>query len=159
MHADHNPNDQIVIGLFGTAGSSTWRAPLIDACNRARLQFFNPQVANWNSSLAAVEAAHLAKDRVLVFVVTGETYGTGSLVELGFAIAQVKGTERQLLIFVEGDLDDELTNAVAREESLRARALVRGHLGRLGMWNVHVLDSRDDLPFVATELFRELILA
>jgi hypothetical protein len=144
MH-DANHRTSIRIGLFGTAGLSTWRAAFVAAYREAGIEFFNPQVEHWDPSLAAIEAEHLASDEILIFAVTGETYGTGSLVEIGFAIAQVKGTDRQLLVYVEADLDVALSDQVAREESERARRLVIAHLRRLRLANVTLTRSVEEL--------------
>lgn len=50
------------------------------------IPFFNPQVDNWTPELADVEAWHLANDRLVLFPVTGETFGFGSLAETGFSV-------------------------------------------------------------------------
>ena len=61
------------IGLFGTCGSSTWRAPFIEAFEAEGIEYFNPQVDDWTPELASVEARHLAGDAIITMVVTGET--------------------------------------------------------------------------------------
>ncbi len=149
------PNE-VCIGLFGTAGKTTWRSAFVAACRETDTQFFNPQVEDWDPSLAAIEAEHLATDRVLVFALTGATYGTGTLAEIGFAVAQVKGTDRHLLVYIEGDLDEALTDEVARNESTRARRLLIAHMGKLDLPNVKLLDSLDAMLDESLRLAREL---
>jgi hypothetical protein len=92
----------------------------------------------------------------LVFALTGETYGTGSLAEIGFAVAQVKGTDRHLLAYVEASLAEALTDQVARKESERARRLVIAHMQELRLANVMLLDSVDAMLDESIRLGRAL---
>ena len=78
-----DPN-QVYRGLFGTCGTTTWRQEFIDAYKDFAIDYFNPQVADWNPELAVLEAQHLVHDDIIVFPVTAQTYGTGSLAETGF---------------------------------------------------------------------------
>ena len=39
------------VGLFGTCGSSTWRAPFIEAFEAEEVEYFNPQVEDWTPEL------------------------------------------------------------------------------------------------------------
>lgn len=135
----------ITVGLFGTSGASRWRAPFVEALTENGIPFFDPQVEveGWDPSMAEDEARHLATVPVLVVVVTDETYGTGSMVDVGMALTHVKGTDRQLVLYVEPTLDDDLDDPVARREAERARSLLIAHLRRLDMRNVHLTDSLD----------------
>jgi len=46
---------QLCVGLFGTCGGSTWRNKFIERYNNEDIMFFNPQVEEWDPSMAAIE--------------------------------------------------------------------------------------------------------
>lgn len=117
--------------------------------------FFNPQVENWDPKNANEEAWHLKHDEIILFPVTGETYGTGSLAEVGFSlrVAMEINRNRHVITFVEQELADNLDNAVAREESLRARKLLRAHLANVAMKNVLVVEDLNNMLVASLELY------
>lgn len=137
------------IGLFGTCGKSTFRQDLfipeyVKRDLRDGEHFFNPQKDDWKPEDAAVEAEHLANDQVILFPVTGETYATGSLAEVGFSILNAIKLDdrRDLVVAIEPGLDAPLHEDKAlAKESLRARALVAQHLKKLRLGNLFVLDT------------------
>jgi hypothetical protein len=146
----------LCIGLFGTCGGSKWREPFIREYEEMNIGYFNPQVADWKPEDAVVEAEHLANDRVILFPVTAETYGTGSLAETGFSILQAIRLDdrRSFVIMIEQRLDDKLMeNAVAAKESLRARALVQQHLKKLRLSNVYVVNDLATMLEVSLQLY------
>ena len=145
------------IGLFGTCGTSTWRQDFIDTYEKNSIDFFNPQVDNWDASLAEIEADHLANDGIVLFPITGETYGTGSLAETGFSILQAINLEkeRNFVIMVEMDLNENLkANEELYKESMRARALVKQHLKKLSLKNVYLVDTFQEMKEVSMVLHR-----
>ncbi|MBT4941670.1 MAG: hypothetical protein HOL80_01040 [Candidatus Magasanikbacteria bacterium] len=146
----------LYIGLFGTCGNSQWRTPFMSHYNQEGIQFFNPQVEDWKPEDAVIEAEHLANDQVVLFPITGETYGTGSLAETGFSVLNAIRLEdrRDFVIMIEQELDDNLEDAVARKESLRARALVKEHLKKLRLSNLYVVDSLQEMLEVSVTLYR-----
>jgi len=75
------------VGLFGTCGNSQWRDTFIARLKKEGIPFFNPQLpaGTWKPECAAIEANHLKNDRVVIFAVTDETWGYGSLAETGFS--------------------------------------------------------------------------
>ncbi len=111
------------VGLFGTCGNSKWRDPVMEALKNAGIKSFNPVVDNWTPECAKIEAEHLATDRVILFVVTGETEGFGSLAETGWAYlgAIARG---QKVFFVIEDFPD----GNPKSDANRARVLVRAHM-------------------------------
>ena len=123
-----------VIGLFGTCGGSTWRKPFVEEYARLGIDVFNPQVENWTPDCATIEAEHLASDDIILFPVLGESYGTGSLAEVGFAVLQTirEVVGRKIIVLIEQNLDTKLVeaNPVAAKESVRARKLVAAHLAQ-----------------------------
>ena len=54
---------------------------------------------------------------------------------------------------IERDLDPSLDDAVARKESIRARALVAKHLEKLDMANIYIVDSLEDMLALSIELY------
>lgn len=146
----------LTVGLFGTCGKSRWREAFIKKYQEESIPFFNPQVEAWTAENALLEAEHLANDEIIVFPITSETYGTGSLSEVGFSILQaIKLDERRdFVIMIEQKLDDNLSDLVARKESLRARALVSQHLKKLHLKNIYVVSSLEEMLSVSIQLYR-----
>ena len=145
----------ITIGLFGTCGNSRWREPFMQKYAELGISYFNPQVENWNPSCAEEEARHLAEDPIILFPVTNETYGLGSLSEVGFSILQAIKLDdrREFVVMVAPDLVSNLEDPVARKESLRSRALVKQHLKKLRLPNLYLVDSLDEMLEVSLQLY------
>lgn len=145
------------IGLFGTCGKSSWRDRFIEIYEIEHIEYFNPQVPDWKPEFAEVEAEHLASDQIVLFPVTKETYGMGSLAETGFSILNAIKLDdrRDFVILVEQELEEELLteNPALAKESLRARALVKQHLKKLGFSNLFVVDSLDEMLAVSLALW------
>lgn len=145
----------LCVGLFGTCGGSRWRDEFIAKYEELGIEYYNPQVDDWKPEDAIVEAEHLAEDAVVLFPITGETYGTGSLAETGFSALQALklNAHRDFVVMIEQDLDPSLDDPIARKESIRARALVRKHLQMLVMANIYFVDSLDDMLAISIELY------
>ena len=146
---------KITIGLFGTCGNSTWREKFIEVYSKKNINFFNPQKENWIPEDAEKEAEHLVNDDIIVFPVTGETYGCGSLAETGFSIMQAIRSDKNrfVIIFIENDLNEILKNDdVAYRESKRSRALALAHLKKTNHENVFIVSSLDDMLKVSLKL-------
>jgi hypothetical protein len=145
------------VGLFGTAGSSTWRDAFVQAYTAANIQFFNPQKSNWVQEVdAPLEAQHLEQDKIVLFPVLSETYGGGSTTELGFAANAVKGTGRSLVIYLTPKVDEALTeaNALAAKEANRARGLAAAHMSRLDSDNIYVVESLEQMLTLSITLYQ-----
>jgi hypothetical protein len=118
---------QEVIGLFGTVGESTWRDEVIVRLMGEGIAYFNPVVPEWRPEDAERESHHLATDRVILFVITGEWESFGSLAETGWAaLSAVKNG--QTVIFVIQDFQGSPWSAANR-----ARTLVRAHAEKAGV--------------------------
>lgn len=145
------------IGLFGTCGNSTWRNKFMELYEERHIPYFNPQVKDWKPELADIEAWHLANDKIILFPVTGETYGTGSLAETGFSILNAisLNENRFVCIYIEAELNPELiqTNEIAAKESLRARKLVKAHLEKQNSKNLFIFDSLEEMMEASLELY------
>lgn len=143
------------VGLFGTCGGSKWRDPFMSKYQELDIPFFNPQVDDWTPEMAKEEAKHLAEDTVILFPITGETYATGSLAEVGFSILNAIKLDdrRDFVILISNELDASLDNEVARKESLRSRALVVEHLKKLRLTNVYIVDTLDQMLEISITLF------
>ena len=146
----------LCVGLFGTCGGSTWRTPFMTVYDRLGIQYFNPQVDNWDPAFAEVEADHLVEDDIVLFPVTGETYGTGSLTETGFSVLQAirVNRHRDFVVMIERELSDHLDDPVARKESIRARALVSKHLEKRDIASLYVVNGLSDMLELSVGLHR-----
>ncbi len=136
-----------VIGLFGTCGDSQWRTPVIEALNAAGIEHFNPVVPNWTPECAPIEADHLANDKVLLLVITGETEGLASLAETGWAALAARKNGQQLFLVVEDFPDGNPKSA-----QNRARKLIREHAKKA---DVPVYTSIEEATQAAIEAYRK----
>ena len=91
------------IGLFATCGRSTWRKEFVEQYEELDIEFFNPQVGlgEWHPGMVDDENRHLAEDEIILFPVTDESTGQGSLAEIGFSIQQALRMKRNRY-FVDG---------------------------------------------------------
>jgi len=146
---------ELTIGLFGTCGSSRWRDPFVQHYTAAGIPFFNPQVDEWDETMALEEARHLAEDCIVLFPVTSETYSLGSLTECGFSILQAIELDdrRDFVVMVEHSLEPSLTDPSLRKESLKSRALVWQHLRKLRLPNVYLVDTLVEMLEASLVLF------
>ena len=145
----------ITIGLFGTCGDSQWRDAFMAQYRDLGISYFNPQVENWNTSCAEEEARHLVEDQIILFPVTNETYGLGSLSEVGFSILQAIKLDdrREFVIMIEHGLSDSLIDQGLRKESSRARTLVKQHLKKLRLPNLYMVDTLEEMLEVSLQLY------
>lgn len=144
----------LCVGLFGTCGGSRWRDAFMARYDELDITYYNPQVDDWKPEDAEIEAEHLADDMVILFPITGETYGTGSLAETGFSALQAikLNKHRYFVVMIERDLDPSLDDPIMRKESIRARALVSKHLEKLDLANVYFVDNFDDMLALSIQL-------
>lgn len=146
------------IGLFGTCGNSKWRDKFIAKYKELGISFYNPQLppGQWNPSCADIEAEHLATDEIILFPVTGETLGLGSLGEVGFSILSAIRLDdrRDFVIMIDKDVDPTLVNGdpIMAKESIKMRALAIQHLKKLNLRNVYVVDTLDEMLEVSIQL-------
>ena len=151
------------VGLFGTCGGSRWRDPFMKAYDERGFNYYNPQVDNWEPWMAKEEADHLAQDAIILFPVTSETYGLGSLAETGYSILQAlrRDSRREFIIMIDDHLDDSLTDEALCKESMRGRKLISSHLAKINMSNVHVVVSLEDMLELSIRLYRayDILLA
>lgn len=148
------------IGLFGTCGDSTWRSRFVETYKALGIRYFNPQVADWNPELADIEARHLKLDEIILFPVTEETYGTGSLAETGFSILQAitSPQRRYVIVLIAPEPAEHLkADETAYKESVRARRLVRAHLDASPRENVFVVDTLGQMLALSIALHDTII--
>ncbi len=155
MNTHGQGEDSLCIGLFGTCGGSVWRDSFVALYDAMKINYFNPQVDDWTDEDAKNEASHLVNDAVVLFPITGETYGTGSLSETGFSVLQAIKLNRHrfFVVMIESSLDPTLDNPVARKESIRARVLVATHLRKLDLANLYIVDSLEKMQMLSIELY------
>jgi len=154
---------KITVGLFGTCGDSKWREPFIETCEKhLEVDYFNPVVPVWDPTFAVQEAEHLVNDDIILFPVTGETYGEGSLAETGYSISQAlrSNKNRYVVVYVEPQVHKELEDAdkAKATTSNKMRALVLAHLKRQKEMypNVFVVDSMDGMHTAMIHLIAAL---
>lgn len=150
---------KLTIGLFGTCGGSQWRKPFADRYTQEGISFFDPQKPDWKPEDATIEAEHLAEDAIILFPVTGETTGAGSLSEVGFSILNAirLDNQRDFVILIEPTLSQNLMDTlppVHAKESLRARALVIQHLKKLRLSNLYLVSSLEEMLEVSVQLHK-----
>ena len=156
-------SNQITIGLFGTCGGSKWRDSFIQKFEELKIAYFNPLVPDWIEEYAGIEAEHLVEDEIILFPVTDETFGFGSLAETGYSISQAlrSNSERFVVIFIAPDVNDLLwtTEPVQAKESKKARALALAHLKRQAHLfpNVYMVDSIEAMKEVTFILYEAMI--
>jgi hypothetical protein len=141
--------------MFGTCGSSKWREMFINRYKMNSINFFNPQKNDWAPEDAVNEAEHLVNDDVILFPVTNETFGTGSLAETGYSILSAirSNDQRFVIIFIDPYLNPLLSHTAAKESS-RARAIVLAHLKKLNHPNVFIVDSLGAMLDLSVKLYR-----
>lgn len=148
----------ITVGLFGTCGGSIWRNEFMKKYDELGIAYFNPQVDDWNPAFADVEAEHLVNDEIILFPVTSETAGLGSLAETGFSIMQAirSNVNRSIVIMIEKDVNDILKKEKpdVAKESIRTRALVRAHMGKNPVNNVYIVSSLEEMLDVSIMLHK-----
>lgn len=140
----------MTVGLFGTCGNSRWRDKFITFLIDGDIEYFNPIKENWKMTDAKIEAEHLANDSIILFPVTNETLGLGSLGEVGFSILQAikMNTDRNIIVMVDDFVSDEVYvdfDDTLIVESVKMRALVKAHLKKLNYPNVHVVSNLDEM--------------
>jgi len=147
----------VCIGLFGTCGKSKWRDPFIKEYDSFGMTYFNPNKPDWKPEDAEVEADHLANDAVVLFPITGETYASGSLSEVGFSILNAikLNDRRDFVIMIDQKLEQELidANPVAAKESSRSRALVKQHLKKIDLSNIYVVENLEEMLTLSVHLY------
>ncbi len=138
---------QEVVGLFGTAGESTWRDAVMARLETAGIVYFNPVVPEWTPAHAEIESKHLASDRVILLVITGESESYGSLAETGWAALSAAKNGQTVLLVIQDYPDGP------RSTANRARALVRAHAEKAGMT---VYTDIDTAVTAAIQIFKTL---
>lgn len=141
------------IGMFVTCGNSSFRKDIfipryLKEGLVENVDFYNPQVENWDASCAKIEATHLAKDQIILFPVTSETYAVGSLAEVGFSILNAIKLDdrRDIIVMIHEHLDEPLMEDKDRaKDSLRARQLVLAHLAKQRLDNVFLVNSFEEM--------------
>ncbi len=147
-----------IIGLFGTCGGSKWRDDFIRRYKRLDISFYNPQKDDWKPEDAQEEAEHLLKDDIILFPVTGETFGFGSLGETGFSILATltSGSNRFVVIFIDPELDADLVENYPKvaKDAKNARSIVLAHLAKVSLPNVYVVNDLTDMLVLSLELYK-----
>lgn len=146
------------IGLFGTCDNIKWRDPFMAHYDELGIPYFNPMVDDWHPGLVALEAEHLAQDPIILFPVLGESYGLGSLSEIGFGPLKAlrQNRYRSFVILIDDEVTEALKTAdpARAKDSNRSRKLVKGHIKGLSLNNVYMVDTLDQMLETSTTLHR-----
>jgi len=146
------------IGLFGTCGSSKWRDKFVNRYKTRSIEFFNPQKDDWKPEDSAIEAEHLINDDIVLFPITAETFGTGSLAETGYSILNaIRSNDQQfVIIFIDPKVNPLLhqENPTAAKESSNSRAIVLAHLKKLNHPNVFIVKSLEEMLDLSVKLYK-----
>lgn len=96
-----------------------------------------------------------------MFPITSETYGLGSLAEVGFSILNAISLDnsRFFVVLIDDDVTEELKkeNPILAEESKRNRALVRNHLKELRISNLYMVNNMEQLFEASIVLYQAAI--
>lgn len=141
------------VGLFGTCGGSQWREPFKAELDKMGVDWYDPQKDDWKPEDAKNEALHLARDGVVLFPVTAESYGVASLAEVGFSIMQSLQRGSVTIVFIDRELDERLKaeNPLAAKLSINARAIISEHLAQMSNPLVRVAQSLEEVLSMAKE--------
>lgn len=156
--------DDLTVGMFGTCGKTTFRQDMfIPKFDEIGVKYFNPQVEDWDPSLAQIEAHHLANDEIVLFPITSATYGLGSLSEVGFSFVQAikLNKDRDFVLLIDQHVDPELfiddvekkTSRDMAVESVKLRALVYNHVKKMRMNNVYLVNTLDEMLKLTVSLY------
>lgn len=145
-------NLSTTVGLFGVCEKTTWRRQFIQTLVNADVNFFNPQLPEgaWSPEFAPIEAKHLGNDGIIAMMISDDSYGFGSLAEVGFALlnsapGRADDDYQDLVVYIAPEVSVALQEAdpAMAKASNRTRALVRAHLKRVeeADFDVYIVDS------------------
>lgn len=146
----------LCIGLFGTCDNIRWRDAFMSEYDRLGVTYFNPMVDDWHPGCIPEEKRHLEEDPIILFPVLGGSYGQGSLSELGFGPLRALAANRfrSFVILIDDELSDRLDDEGRRKDSLRSRKLVKAHIKGLGLPNVYLVETLQEMLDLSLKLYQ-----
>ncbi len=147
------------VGLFGTVDGSKWREEFIEQYDKLGVPWFNPDAGdNWHPGMIEDENRHLNNDSIILFPVLGESLGTGSLGEIGFSVLNVvrnitNGRNQSLIVLIDEECHDVRKSQLLRDESNRARKLVRSKMADIKHPNVFLVKTLDQMKEISLQLW------
>lgn len=147
------------VGLFGTCGRSRWREPFIATFERAGIPFYNPQIAPeaWTPDCIPEEHRHLVEDEIIVWPVTDETPGSGSLAEVGYSILEAVRSNRlrHVIVMIDDECRDPDATPAMLDDSKRARKLAKTRVAEEARTrhNVHLVEDLEDALALVLKLW------
>lgn len=154
------------VGLFGTCGSSNWRKQFIEEFESNNIEFYNPQLGEgeWKPDLAdeyvKIENWNLKNNELILFPITDETTGQGSLSEVGFSVADTLRSldSRYLIVYIDPKCNDKKASKAQIEDSERSRKLVLSKVIEESKINhkVFVVKSMTELLKLTMSLCKDL---
>jgi hypothetical protein len=154
------------IGLFGTCGKSTWRKSFIDIYESKNIDFFNPQLPDgmWtpdrSDEFVQIENSNLKSNDIILFPVTSETTGQGSLAEIGFSVCDAMRNlnNQYLIVLIDLNCLDEKATESQIEDSKRSRKLVRSKVEQEIKINpnVFLVDNMSEMKNLSLDLHQSI---
>ncbi|MCS6872691.1 MAG: hypothetical protein NZ571_14680, partial [Anaerolineae bacterium] len=135
-----------IVFLMGTAGTSQWREPIKAACAAEGISVFDPVVPVWDEAAQQREAAALQSAQVILMAITDETASVGALAESGWTALSALKRRQALGLYVDPNYiepelllsqqtgsphGDKRATDTIEDASQRARKLVIQHAMRL----------------------------
>lgn len=136
------------VGLFGTCANTKWRDGVIAEFEKHGIPYFNPlvEVGKWTPENAVIEAEHLANDKCILMIITGDAESYGSLAEVGWAALSCRMDSRDFVLVIEDyPGGDNLPN--------RTRQLVLAHARKA---KVNVMNSVADATRYIIDNFNKI---
>jgi len=143
--------DKITVGLFGTCGNSKWRDKFMVEYKAKGIDYFNPDAGDdWHPGMIADENKHLQEDNIILFPVTDETLGLGSLGEIGFSVLNAyrninKGSGQYLIAMIDDECNDKQATDKERDHSVKTRKLTKSKLVDIEHPNVFVVKDIESM--------------
>lgn len=144
-------DSSITVGLFGTCGNSKWRDRFMTEYKTKGIDYFNPGAGDdWHPGMIVDENKHLQEDNIILFPVTDETLGLGSLGEIGFSVLNSyrnvnKGSGQYLIAMIDDECNDKQATDDERRHSVKTRKLVKSKLVDIDHPNVIVVKDLESM--------------
>lgn len=154
------PDNTPCVGLFGTCGNSHWREQFITCYKQEGILFFNPQVepGTWHPGMVTDENLHFTNDEIILFPVTTETTGQGSLAEIGFSIANAlhSNPNRFFVFLIDEECNDPDADLKEKLDSVRSRKLVKSKLINYAKKsdNIFLVEQLEDMLYISLMLIK-----
>lgn len=139
--------EKVTVFLGGTCNGSKWRDELCSKLDSERIETFNPDVPNWTKECQAIEDKHRIEDDICLYVLTPESIGFYSYVEV--TDDSNKRPERTVLCVLE-EVDGKTFEKHVKKCALKTMKLVADN-------GAMVFDNLEDVACYLNSLEKEKI--